>query len=146
MSETCMLSSVANRYLDVNSETLVFRFDAARYLPGMDVRIVRKANLALLASEAGSVAALAEKVDSSEKTLKQILAGTPLPSGTPRSVGHGLARRLEIACKKPLGWMDEAHEESVSEIARSIIRRVQNLTDDQLEALDAFLAAISRGR
>ncbi len=72
----------------------------------MEIQAIRLQNLKRLVAEAGTIAAVARAANASEAYLSQILNGTPLPSGTPRGVGHALARRLEQGMDKPLGWMD----------------------------------------
>lgn len=76
----------------------------------MENRILRLENLRLLVSEFGSIVSVARKCDTAEAYLSQLLTGAPLGSGGDRSMGHKLARKLEVGCKKPVGWMDQDHK------------------------------------
>jgi hypothetical protein len=73
------------------------------------VEEVRRERLALLRKEAGSLVALNEKLglNSRDATLSQILnAAKNSRTGTPKQMGSKLARELEKACEKEVGWMD----------------------------------------
>jgi len=59
----------------------------------------RLENLKTLLQEAGSAAALAERVGTSPVYISQLRGGS-------RSIGNALARRLELAFDKPIGWLD----------------------------------------
>jgi hypothetical protein len=74
----------------------------------MSVRTARRQKLDALIAEAGGVAPLARGAGVSEKYLRQILSGFQGPRDRkPRELGDRLARRLEAACDRPHGWMDE---------------------------------------
>lgn len=75
---------------------------------------IRLKNLEKLISEAGSAAKLARAADTNSSYLSQVRNQLPTPKGTPRSVGDGLAIKLEKAMNKPQGWMDESHDEAPS--------------------------------
>lgn len=68
---------------------------------------VRLANLNVLIKEAGSAAALAAQAGTSPVYLSQLRNGS-------RSIGNTLARRLESACHKPNGWLDNEHDTKTS--------------------------------
>lgn len=71
----------------------------------MDIKQIRRANLALLKAEVyGSQKALADKLSSSPAYISQILT-----EKATREVGNSLARRAELAFDKPPGWMDKDH-------------------------------------
>lgn len=53
----------------------------------------------------GGVSAIADEIDASEEGLKQVLAGTKLPSGEPRGIGPKIQRKLET--RYP-GWSTRA--------------------------------------
>ena len=91
----------------------------------MDIRLIRLINLRTLVDEYG-VEQLANLADSSEKTLQQLLAGTPLDSGNPRSVGHALARRLEAATQRDPGWMDVFHDTDLPVEVGKLIERIRS--------------------
>lgn len=63
---------------------------------------VRLENLNALVSEFGSAAAVAERASTSAVYISQLRNRT-------RSIGNTLARRLEAACGKPNGWLDNDH-------------------------------------
>lgn len=74
----------------------------------MSVRTARRRKLDVLIDEAGDVASLARRAGVSDKYLRQILAGFQGPRDRkPRELGDRVARRLEAACGRPEGWMDE---------------------------------------
>jgi hypothetical protein len=75
-------------------------------------------NLEILISEAGTAAELAARAGTSSSYLSQIRRRRLTPSGeSERSFSPEMARRLELACSKPVGWMDEDHAGSLSEAA-----------------------------
>jgi hypothetical protein len=74
------------------------------------VAAIRRENLVLLAEELGSMEAVAARVDSTPVYLSQIRRQMPdSRTKRPRELGTELARRLERACEKPDGWMDQDH-------------------------------------
>ncbi len=76
---------------------------------------IRLKNLEKLISEAGSAAKLARVAGTNSSYLSQVRNQIATPKGTPRSVGDGLAIKLEKAMNKPQGWMDEPHDEAPSD-------------------------------
>lgn len=103
------------------------RANARRYVIAAmkTVEEVRRERLQLLREEFGSLSALNAKLELSarDSTLSQYLnqsKGTK--TGTPKVMGSPMARRLEQACGKEVGWMD---------------------TDPQLEAAAAAYEAIA---
>ena len=70
---------------------------------------VRLQNLELLVGEAGSAVKLAKQAKTSASYLSQIRRGLPTAMGNPRGIGDQLAHKLEVAMRKPHGWMDEPH-------------------------------------
>lgn len=70
----------------------------------------RRANLEALVVECGTLDQVAASIGSSPIYLSQIRNRTPdAKTGRPRDMGSQLARRLELAFKKPVGWMDQQH-------------------------------------
>lgn len=57
----------------------------------------------LCSTTSGGVEAIADEIDSSAETLKQVLKGTKLKSGEPRGIGPSLQRRLTKAYP---GWAE----------------------------------------
>lgn len=70
---------------------------------------VRLRNLELLVGEAGSAVKLAQRAKTSGSYLSQIRRGLPTAKGKSRGIGDELAHKLEVAMRKPHGWMDEPH-------------------------------------
>ena len=73
---------------------------------------VRLQNLELLVGEAGSAVKLARQAKTSASYLSQIRRGLPTAMGNARGIGDQLAHKLEVAMRKPHGWMDEPHAHS----------------------------------
>ncbi|PLX61082.1 S24 family peptidase [Sedimenticola selenatireducens] len=73
---------------------------------------IRLQNLELLITEAGSAVKLARLVGTNSSYLSQLRNQMPTKKGTPRRVGDNLAVKLEHGMEKPVGWMDEPHQES----------------------------------
>lgn len=89
------------------------------------VEEVRRERLQLLREEFGSLSALNKKLELSvrDSTLSQYLnQSTGTKTDKPKVMGSPMARRLEQACGKEIGWMD---------------------TDPQLEAAAAAYEAIA---
>ncbi len=78
----------------------------------MVIEEIRIKNLLVLIEEAHSTANLAHKADTSPAYLSQIINKVASSTGTPRGVGDKLARKLETGMKKPLGWLDQDHEDN----------------------------------
>lgn len=73
------------------------------------VEEVRRARLSLLRKEVGTLVKLNEKIglNKRDSTLSQILnSAKNSKTGKGKEMGSPLARRLEAACGKDLGWMD----------------------------------------
>jgi len=80
---------------------------------------VRLINLEVLVAEAGSASALARLTNTNESYISQIRNQLTTPKGTPRGVGDELAARLEQGMGKPIGWMDEPHQQ-ISESTEAV--------------------------
>lgn len=97
----------------------------------MDIKSIRRANLALLVDEVGSVTALAKMANSAQAYLSQIIGPRPV-----RSVGDDLARRLEHVCRKSTGWMDQSHvEDEKAAKCRAIFEVLLHLPHEKIDAL-----------
>ncbi len=68
----------------------------------MSIQIRRRKNLEILANEYGfgGLSRLSELVDCETSSLSRIKTGR-------KNLGEDLARRLEIAAGKPVGWLDQ---------------------------------------
>lgn len=71
----------------------------------MDNKTIRLINLRKLLKETKTAASLALAANTSPAYLSQILSNR-----TKGHIGDKLARKLEIAAKKPCGWLDSLHE------------------------------------
>jgi phage repressor protein C with HTH and peptisase S24 domain len=86
---------------------LMFNDDMKNHLPYNDpsefpeIRLVRKENMRRLEKEAGSRKALAEKMGVDYTQITNWLSPK-----APRNIGENMARRAELAMKKPRGWLD----------------------------------------
>lgn len=96
----------------------------------LDSKEIRRRNLLVLISEAGTAAALAEAAQTSAAYLSQILSVK-----TKAHLGDALARKLEAAMRKPHGWMDTVHYESVTTRPRAGRQTVRAYEVDRPEAL-----------
>ena len=68
---------------------------------------IRRTNLELLITEAGGLERVAAAADSSSVYLSQIRnQALDRKTQRPRQMGTAMARRLEAAFSKPVGWMD----------------------------------------
>jgi hypothetical protein len=107
-----METIIASRYSFCNSLKHIPVTIACCYKSGMDNKQIRLENLKILVTENRTIAAVAKLADTAEAYLSQILNSVPLPSGKTRGVGDELARKLESGCGKPVGWMDQRHDET----------------------------------
>lgn len=72
---------------------------------------LRAENLARLAHELGSVAALASRLSRSESQVSQwINQSINFGTGKPRSMRSSTARWIEEVMDRPLGWLDADHD------------------------------------
>lgn len=73
---------------------------------------IHRENLQALVDEFESVTVVAGKIGCSDSQYSQWLNGsTNSGTGKPRGLGAKSARRIEVACGKPIGWMDREHQE-----------------------------------
>lgn len=83
------------------------------------ISTIRRENLDALISKAGSLTALAFSAKSSSVYLSQIKhQELDKKTGKPRQMGDNIARRLETASEKPVGWMDQDHGTDHAQIPR----------------------------
>lgn len=95
----------------VNSESHISKFSAMLLNARMQTNDeIRRENLALAIKRLGTAAKLAEAAKTSAAYLSQIRNRTPdSKSGTPKTMGDDMARRIEAAIGEPHGWMDKSH-------------------------------------
>ena len=92
---------------------------------------INRDNLKLLVREYDSVVAVADLIGCSSSQYSQWMNGSENSgTGKPRGMRASSARRIEKACGKPLGWMDQAHDDDPRE----------------RELVDIFSALDDRGR
>lgn len=77
-------------------------------MPGMKtIAEIRLENLELLIEEFETADAVAEACGTSAVYLSQMRnQAKDSKTGKPRQLGDDLARKLEVGCKKEIGWMD----------------------------------------
>jgi hypothetical protein len=68
---------------------------------------ISRANARYLAESVGGFARFAEKVGLADAQVSQVLGKNPI-----RNIGVKTARRIEVAFAKPLGWIDQPHDEN----------------------------------
>ena len=72
------------------------------------VEVTRRRRLAILVDEAGSQAALAEKIGKAPAQISQWIRALPdSKTGKPRSMSKEAAREVEARVGRPSGWMDQ---------------------------------------
>lgn len=93
----------------------------------------RLSNLHALIAEFRTADAVAHRADTAPMYLSQIINGVPSKTGRPRGIGDALARKLEEGCGKPIGWLDQAHDEDPRE--RELLDLFNSLDDRGRETL-----------
>ena len=73
------------------------------------IKDIRFSNARLLAEQVGSQKAIVEITGRQQSQISQIMGKTPT-----KPIGNAVARALEQAFKKPRGWMDQIHYDSMS--------------------------------
>lgn len=72
---------------------------------------IRLANLKILAEEAGNISELARRLGYKQPSyLYQVINQTAIQNGKPKNVGKKMARKIEAAMRKEIGWMDTPHQ------------------------------------
>ncbi|MCU0806571.1 MAG: hypothetical protein MUC53_01060 [Candidatus Contendobacter sp.] len=103
----------------------------------MDIREIRRQNLALLRQQEGSIRALADRVETDPNYLSQILGF----AGKHR-MGHAMARRFERAFGKPEGWMDQQHNEKEDGELMEIARMIKLLPVQQRNSVKSLVRSM----
>ncbi len=112
----------------------------------MEVKQIRLANLRALIEREGAVSQLALRLQISPIYIYRVLDGK-------FNVGDSMARKIEDAYERPMGWMDNLHNQSGS--SRRAEREIPTLTDtatqsekpapeEQIEESDPMEAVIER--
>ena len=103
---------------------------------------IRHDNLLELIEEFGSAEALAEAADTSPVYLSQLRNKAPdSKTGKPRQIGDPLARKLEAAACKPVGWMDNVHHWPAQ--VQTVLSVMEHMTPWQLDQIVKIVAALS---
>lgn len=112
----------------------------------MEVKQIRLANLRALIEREGAVSQLALRLQISPIYIYRVLDGK-------FNVGDSMARKIEDAYERPMGWMDNLHNQAGS--SRRAAREIPTLTDtaiqpdkpapeEQIEESDPMEAVIER--
>jgi len=98
------------------------------------IEITRVKRLKILKEEFGSYAKITEKTGLSESQLSQWANQSPdSKTGRPRVMHSDSARKIEIGCSKPTGWMDQpVYDES--EINKEYAISSENMSVNRIEA------------
>lgn len=93
-----MRETIATCYFPVNSTVLIGRRIASGYRMSMEIKEIRRNNLAVLIGD-GTQAEFAEKTGMDAGHVSQIINRS-------RNMGDKVARKLEARLELPVGWMD----------------------------------------
>lgn len=78
-----------------------------------DVDDIRRANLVRLEKETGGTTATAQRLGMSPAQFANLRDGAKdSKTGKPRGMHKSTARRIEEAAGKPIGWLDQNHDEA----------------------------------
>lgn len=129
--------TLALSYTDVNSLMRIARCSPRLCNKRMEtIDDIRHRNLLTLIQEAGSQAALADRLGVQPSMISQWVTRAPnSATGEPRVVGGPSARKLEAVMGKEQGWMDHDHR---------VIARA--LRPDEVSVLERWNQADPEGR
>lgn len=127
-----------------NSESHISNFSAMLLNAGMQTNDeVRRQNLEIAIKRAGTAAKLAEAANTSAAYLSQIKNRTPdSKSGTPKTMGDDMARRIEVAIGEPHGWMDVPHALQPTSVVDDLIQLVPGAM--RVRAVDAHDPSVTQ--
>jgi phage repressor protein C with HTH and peptisase S24 domain len=91
----------------------------------------RLQNLKRLVQEMKTIEAAARAAGTSPAYLSQILNGAKSSTGQARGVGDALARKLEVGCGKPEGWLDVAQPDDRDNIEKLLPGAMPVLVSDE---------------
>lgn len=131
------------------SDALIPVFVPWRDYATVDSKSIRLKNLKILVAEAGGQKELADRVATDAAYLSQLKT-----RNRGRGLGDKLARRLEIAMQKPIGWMDHDNtppdpskvtsmRQPFSEDTLQAAKLIEALTPPQRKQVLGFLALLS---
>ena len=109
---------------------------------------IRKARLAMLASELGGVTSLAAAIKRSASQVSQWLNSSPdSRTQKPRTISNASARYIERERGKPFGWMDQPIEDqNLSMSAAEIVSLAKIDPPEIVEVLRLMRATDDSGR
>lgn len=94
---------------------------------------IRRSNLLLLISEAGTINELAARTGVGRVYISHCKSGF-------RNIGDDVAHRFEYGMQKPYGWLDDSHlEDGHAELMVRVIARLQQLSRKELEGFSSIL-------
>ena len=102
---------------------------------------LRIENLRSLVKEFKTADAVAQLAATAPMYLSQILNGVASSTGKPRGVGDALARKLEVGCKKPVGWMDQPHTALPTNTQQVVIAETDDPEFIQIPMVELRLSA-----
>lgn len=125
--------------MNMSSAALMDYFSVMLNNQNMDtIEITRVKRLQLLKKEFGSYGNITEKTGVSESQLSQWANQSPdSKTGRPRVMHSDSARKIEVGCGKPVGWMDQPVHES-AEINREYALSTENMSVERIEAHQAI--------
>lgn len=115
----------------------------------VDAKTNRRNNLRALVEQLGGQVELAKAVGTDAAYLSQILG-----DWKGRGLGPKLARRIEVALSKPMGWLDQAHDQrpvptevsvhgiSVSPESAQLAAEIEKLSQPMRTALFQIIHAL----
>lgn len=95
-----------------------------------EIRLINARNLASLFE---TRADFARTLEMSDAYMWQILGDSPK-----RNIGNSIARRMEIACGKPEGWLDVPHGPAVDEKSEAAAISEKEFSLDAMKVARAF--------
>jgi hypothetical protein len=101
---------------------------------------IHRLNLAVLVVEYGSVTGAADAAGCSPSQFSQWLnASENSGTGKPRGLNASSCRKIEVACGKPVGWMDVEHEPITTTVATPDMRTEPSLVAPPWMDAEAFM-------
>lgn len=119
---------------------------------------IRRKNLGLAIKRVRTAAKLAELTGTAAAYLSQIKNSTPdSKTGTPKTMGDDVARRIEDAIGESTGWMDRDHSHEGAEVPMETVSGagvtwtapnpgMQLITDAEYRLLDYFRRTDDEGK
>jgi hypothetical protein len=107
-----------------------------------DIHEIRRQNLQVLLAETDGPTALARQVGMSPSQVSNLIAGArDSRTGNQRGMHAKTARRLEEACGRPRGWLDQDHTGTPPQLAQPVVSKENLYLLTCLNSLPAHIAA-----